>query len=154
MSSTDTPVICSECGTGTYRSTGRATFECTSCDRDPLRLADFDDAWFDYRRDVILAMSERTVDVVNAVREATGITLEPWDMAGGCYSLGADLGNGRELLVSNGDAGLPDDEEIMRDHGGSLAFCIATEDDEPTDVWTGNDLDMLAERVAAAIKGK
>jgi hypothetical protein len=54
---------------------------------------------------------ERYTDAQQVIRgivlALTGLHVVAWDMAGGCYALGVTLPDGAELLIGDGDGGLP-----------------------------------------------
>jgi len=68
---------------------------------------DLTGTWFRPRTD----SHERYTDAQQIIRgivlALTGLHVVAWDMAGGCYALGATLPDGGELLIGNGDGGLP-----------------------------------------------
>lgn len=151
-------VICSECGQGHYRMRScppKDELSCNHCGHI-VGWGDLEDVFYNPQWDVIVALPERTLEVMAAFRQDLGIDLAPWHTGGGCMALGAALPDGREVLVTGGDADLPgsagtDDLDLF-----GAVFGPVTEDYDYADGeaagYSGTDLGDLIQRIQAQLR--
>lgn len=98
--------VCSECGLGHYRYRQHGALTCTVCEKQ-VNMSDFEDVFYNPQWDVLVTTPDLSREVIHEVREALGIELSPWHTGGGCMALGAQLPDGREVMVTDGEVGLP-----------------------------------------------
>lgn len=141
-------VVCSECGQGHYRFRSTRSIHCDNCGHE-VDWRDFEEpVFYNPQWDRFLAVPERSREVIHAVHMATGIELTMWHTGGGCMALGSTLPNGRELIVTDGDANLPGryDDELY----AGIFDPEAPEDGEST-AYEGFDLDDMVAHLSVLL---
>lgn len=149
--------ICSECGVGHFRlrnSEPRDQLSCNHCGK-VVSMADLEDVFYNPQWDVVVNVPARSLEVMHAAQVELGLRLDPWHTGGGCMALGAALPDGREVLVTGGDADLPgsggdDDSDLF-----GAVFGPVTEDydyaDGEENAYSGESVEALVEHLRAQL---
>lgn len=137
-------VQCGECHGGPITTKG-GWLHCHSCKKE-LAWSDFDegDVFWNPQWGVVLVTPERSLDVMSNVWTDLGLRLTPWHTGGGCMALGGVLSDGREVMVTNGDADLPGrwggDDDLY-------AGVISNDGEERESAYEGSDLDAMIQHL-------
>ena len=104
--------------------------------------ADLTGTWFRPRSGNVERYTDTQMILRGLILALTGLHLTVWDMAGGCYALGATLADGREFLLGDGDGGLPTSLD-------NVWVAIVTDGDEDPSSEFGGDYVGLVTHVAS-----
>lgn len=140
---------CGDCG-GHFRFREAQSLTCNRCGKTIDLGRDTEGCYYNPQWDVVCVVPEWSLDVQRTIRETTGLVLHTWHTGGGCMALAVDLPGNRELVITDGDAGLPGEHP---DDFDLYVAVLGNEHSEPLDEWEGDCLDDLVDWIREHVDG-